>query len=85
MKNQHNTLEDVVSDLLDTMSSESKETLKLTPKDDLISYLHTAGRMIRNQYNMWYNTELVKSCDSDHPDGASMIVIETLWERLNVN
>ena len=82
-QNDFHTLESVVSDMLNRMSNESIQVLRETEKKDLIGYLHTVGRFIRNEYKMWHNTELIKDCDADHPDDASMIIIETIWEHVN--
>ena len=52
------------------------------PKDDLISMLHGWGATIRNQYQLWQDSELVKATGTEHPDDASMVIIEAVWEQL---
>ena len=73
---------EVVDETIEGMTAREKETVRTTPKDDLISLYHGWGRAIRNQYKMWQDMELVRATGKDHPDDASMVIIEAVWERL---
>jgi len=79
------TVENTVNDILSSMSEESKKVVKGTPKDDLIKFHHGWGMCIRNYYGLWRgNEKLIKSaCGKPcHPDDASMIMIEAVWDHL---
>lgn len=79
------TLSATVEDLLTRLSPESKATVKGTKKKDLILFHHGWGTGIRNHYGLWRgNQKLIQSaCGKPcHPDDASMIIIEAVWEEL---
>ena len=81
------TVEEAVDRLLSLMSEEDKQSLKNTPKKDLIRFHFGLGQYIRNEFGLWQgNTELLKSCEKEsifvHPDEFSSIIIEALWKRL---
>ena len=81
------TLDEAVDFVLSRMDEKSKETLKNTPKDELCIYHFSAGIDIRYQLNLWHNEELLRNLSNDsffpvHPDDASGIIIEAVWERL---
>ena len=75
-------INEVVQEILKGMSETDKEIVRTTPKDDLISSLHSWGARIRNTYQLWHDPELVKATGTEHPDDASMVIIEAVWERL---
>lgn len=53
-------------------------------KDDLYKYHHGFGTAIRNNFRLWINNKsLMEDTGTDHPDDASMVIIEALWERLH--
>lgn len=61
------------------------------PKDDLIEFHFGWGMGIRNAFGLWGGNEaLLQSCAEArgypfiHPDDASMVIIEAVWERLNI-
>ncbi len=83
------TCEGAVSDTLKRLSSESRVTIRDTPRDKLIRYHHGWGTGIRNRLGLWRgNIALVDSClarrpnAQRHPDEVSMIIIEAVWEKL---
>ena len=81
------TVEEAVDRLLSSMSEEDKQSLKNTPKKDLIMFHFGLGQYIRNEFGLWQgNTELLKSCEKEsffvHPDEFSSIIIEALWKKL---
>jgi len=79
------TVAGVVKDILSGMSDKDKELVMSTKKEDLIQFHHGWGTGIRNHYGLWRgNAELIKSaCGKPcHPDDASMIIIEAVWEEL---
>lgn len=82
------TVESTVSDILLSMTEENRQTIKTTKKEDLIMFHHGWGTGIRNHYGLWRgNKELLESaCGKPcHPDDASMIIIEAVWNKLQQN
>ena len=79
------TVSDTVADILRTMPEAEKRQIRQTRKDDLILFHHGWGTGIRNQYGLWRgNGALIFSaCGKPcHPDDASMVIIEAVWEEL---
>mgnify|MGYP003403348229 CR=1 FL=1 len=57
------------------------------PKNELVQFVHTLGRDIRNEFGLWnkpWTPELVGGVDvsPNHPDFVSMTIIEAVWESL---
>ncbi len=80
------TVYEAVGLLLAKLSDADREKLKHTSKSELIIYHHGFGTYIRNQFGLWGGNEgLLKSCGGEwvHPDSASSVIINALWERLN--
>jgi hypothetical protein len=79
------TIEGVVRDIISRLTAEERARIKTTSKQDLILFHHGWGTNIRNRYGLWQsNSKLVhaacgKPC---HPDDASMIIIEAVWQAL---
>ena len=88
------TVDEAVDRLLQGLSDKDKETVRSTPKENLIQFHFGWGMGIRNAYWLWQGNEaLLKSCaemrygpGSDamfmHPDDASGVIIEAVWQRL---
>lgn len=78
-------VEEIVKDVFESLTCAEKVSLRTCPKDKLIGYHHSAGRFIRNKYNLWENVwtpEIVDGvdCSPNHPDAVSMRIIERVWE-----
>ena len=71
----------VVEEIIENMNASQKETVRTTPKDDLISFHNDWGRAIRNKY-FWQDAELVRATGESNADDAAMLIITTVWERL---
>lgn len=84
-ENWPTTLEEAVSVIFSHLSAEDKETLRQTPKEDLILYHMSWGMGIRNEFGLWAGNEaLLKSaCGGTpcHPDTASMRIMEGVWDK----
>ena len=79
------TVSDAVSIILSEMSEDDRRLIKNTKKDDLIRFHHGWGTGIRNEFGLWCDNEkLIESaCGKGcHPDDASMVIIEAVWEEL---
>ncbi|WP_156401236.1 DUF6794 domain-containing protein [Duganella sp. Root1480D1] len=72
--------------LIARLSEEDRLRVKNTKKDDLVEYHHGWGTSIRNDFGLWAGNEklLRSACHGEicHPDDASMVIIETVWTRL---
>ena len=77
------TIDEAVTNILATMSDEDKIRVRDTPKTELISFHHGWGTGIRNDFGLWRgNTNLMADCHAGHPDDASMVIIEAVWQKL---
>lgn len=86
------TEEQMVNDLFHWLTVEAGEAAYpffAAKREDLISYHHTLGQSIRNQYRIWerkWEPELRNGIDysPNHPDAISQRVIEKTWEKIQV-
>lgn len=77
------TLEEAVAKIVDQMTDEDRSTVRATPRGDLIRFHHGWGTGIRNTFGLWgENRALLDACGGGHPDSASMVIIEAVWDRL---
>jgi hypothetical protein len=77
------TVDEAVTRLLAELSDADKARLRAEKKDDLIKFHHGWGTSIRNCFGLWAgNKELMADCHAFHPDDASMVIIEAVWQRL---
>ncbi len=78
------TVEQATEKLLERLSKKDKNAIRSTPKDDLTKFHFNLGRHIRNSFGLWQgNRALLKATGKQHPDDASMVIIENTWEQLN--
>ena len=78
------TIDEAVDFILSEMSDEDRKTFMETPRNDLIKYHHGFGTAIRNRLGLWSgNSKLMQATGKQHPDDASMVIIEALWDRLH--
>ena len=76
-------VKEAVKYILDGMSDKDKDTVRKTKKNKLIFYHHGWGTGIRNSLGLWGTNEaLLKDTGKAHPDDASMVIIEAVWEKL---
>ncbi|MEM9158615.1 MAG: DUF6794 domain-containing protein [Verrucomicrobiota bacterium] len=79
------SLEEATDLLVSEMSEEDKIYVVTRKEDDLIQFHMGWGMGIRNRFGLWAgNKKLLASCGSRwmHPDGASGVIIHSVWERL---
>ena len=76
------TLPEIVADILKDIEDPFKTTLMNTEEDDLIALHPGWGKGIRNKYDLWHDSALVKSLGAGHPDDAAMIIIKAVWKAL---
>lgn len=82
------TVKEAASQIAGMLDDDSRERVRSTKKSDLIQYHHGWGTGIRNSFGLWRgNEQLLKSCGQGeivHPDRCSMIIIEAVWDLLQV-
>lgn len=79
------TVDAAVKDLIASLSSEDKAKIKNTEKKDLIQFHMGWGTGIRNHYGLLKGNDALRedACGKRcHPDDASMVIIEKVWEVL---
>ena len=76
------TVAEVVADIIEDMSEADKATVVNTPENDLIQFHYGLGTAIRKDYNLWQNQALVKATGEEHPDAASNVIIQAVWQAL---
>lgn len=77
------TVNQAVAKLIKELPDSEKQQIRTTAKQDLIEYHFSLGLYIRNNYGLWRgNRALMTDCHATEPDGASMVIIEALWQKL---
>jgi len=77
------SVDEAATRIIASLSEEDKKTVRETPRDQLIMFHMGWGMGIRNSTGLWRgNEELLKDTGVEHPDDASMVIIEAIWERL---
>lgn len=77
------TVDEAVTRILADMKDTDKKQVRETKKEDLILFHHGWGTGIRNEFGLWRgNTNLMADCHAQHPDDASMVIIEAVWQKL---
>jgi len=77
------TVDEAATRILADMKGADKTRVRETKREDLIFFHHGWGTGIRNEFGLWKgNTNLLADCHAHHPDDASMVIIEAVWQRL---
>ena len=77
------TVKEAVLRLKNGMFEKDLERIKNMKKDKLITIHYGLGKYIRNCFGLWgENQKLIDSSGKKHPDDASFVIIEKLWESL---
>ena len=77
------TVDEAVSRIIAGLSDADRKQVNETKKEALILFHQGWGTGIRNQFGLWRgNTNLMADCHAQHPDDASMVIIEAVWLRL---
>ncbi len=71
----------IVRDLHNHIQLNTKQKIQNTSEDQLISYHHTVGLWIRNNYGLW--DESYPHSDGKHPDDFSFEIIQEFYRQLN--
>ena len=82
------TVEMAVEKILDDLSRRDKTKIANMDERDLIIFNQSYGIFIKNEFRLWGNTPLLKSCceisglKSVNPDQASFIILKELQRRI---
>ena len=81
------TVSEAVGVVFIALADEDKARIAGMAKDELIGLHFGLGMWIRNNLGLWQgNSALMESIREHspgiHPDDVSMVIIESLWERL---
>jgi hypothetical protein len=79
------TVDAAATAIIASLSAEDKEKIKHTEKKDLIQFHISWGAGIRNEYGLFKDNDQLRedACGKGcHPDEASMVIIEKVWELL---
>ncbi len=74
------TKEQIVEDILLSLTDADRIMLKYTPEEHLIRYHHTFGMYIRNTYHLW--DKEYPYLEGAHPDDYSFDIIKIVWSRV---
>lgn len=78
------TVEQAANKVLKQMNKEDLTRFKRMKKEDLINLHMGFGQGIRNDFGLWNgNALLLRNSGTHHPDDASMVIIESAWNKLN--
>lgn len=78
----------IVTEWLSKAPQSAQADFKNCPFDQLVSFHHSLGRNIRNEFKLWgreWEPQIEYGVDisDNHPDSISMRVIEEVWKRAN--
>lgn len=82
-REQFLSVKEIAQNEFDRAQSDAINTIRNTPKKDLIMFHHGYGTWIRNNYALWHpnNPFVIKdNLGDNHPDGLSMLAIEALHD-----
>ena len=68
-------------------SEQARQAFKNCAEDKLISYHHSLGQDIRNEFGLWtvkWEPKIVEGVDmsEEHPDAISQKIIVEVWRRV---
>jgi hypothetical protein len=79
------TVREAVTELLKVMGDSNTDLIAGVGKDELSRFHHSWGRSIRNNFKLWGgNDELLRDTGKTHPDDASTVIMEAVWDALHV-
>lgn len=81
------TIHEAVGVVIATLSDDDKARIAATSKPDLIGLHFGLGTWVRNNLGLWNgNDDLLQAIrehdSSIHPDDASIMIVEAVWQRL---
>ncbi|MFH1087273.1 MAG: DUF6794 domain-containing protein [Chloroflexota bacterium] len=77
------TVREAVRALLGWMTKDERNVMRGLSREELASLHHTLGMSIRNDFGLWGdNYELLISSGMVHPDDASTVILQAVWEAV---
>lgn len=77
------TVQEAVRTLLSDMTEEEKNLIRNSTEDELVHFHPSLGKYIRNRFELWGdNYELLISCGVVHPDDASRVIMQAVWQAV---
>jgi len=80
------TLQEAITALKEEIGADGQTKLLNSSKEELVSYHHGLGALIRNSFGLWsVDSELMKHMTSlgfSHPDDVSASIIKECWLQL---
>ena len=79
------TLEEAVSNIVESLDGESRQKLLGCDIRDLYEFHGVWGMGIRNDFKLFGNTDLLSDCGSPrmHADDASMVIMQAVWYQIH--
>jgi hypothetical protein len=77
------TFDQVVEDLINSMSEEDRQGWLAAKETDLIKCHFSTGMAIRNHYGLWHGSPAVAA--GVHPDDASHEIVKAVWARVQAD
>jgi hypothetical protein len=78
------TVSEAVERLMMVLDSEQKATIAAMREEDLFNLHFSLGMAIRNAFGLHEpGSKLLASSGVVHPDDASVVIIQQLWNKLN--
>lgn len=80
------TVREAIRAFLSRTTENERDVIRSLTKEELVNVHHILGMRIRNEFGLWDdNYELLISSGMAHPDDASMVIIEAVWEVVHSN
>lgn len=81
------TIDEAVGVVLASLTEDDKSKITAMNDSDLVGLHFSLGLWIRNNFGLWQgNQKLMQTIEQQnpgiHPDDASMVIIEAVWDRL---
>ncbi|MCJ7544858.1 MAG: hypothetical protein MUP47_09920 [Phycisphaerae bacterium] len=77
------TVDEAVGRLMTELAEEDIGTIRDMKREDLTTLHVGLGMWIRNEFGLWGGNEaLLRATGQSHPDQASSVIIDALWEKL---
>jgi hypothetical protein len=69
------------------ISASDREWILRNPKEDVVLRLYRPfGTAVRNEFGLWgENQALRDSCEDNHPEGCSVVILNRLWESVRAD
>jgi hypothetical protein len=78
------TVKEAADRFVERLSEEDKEYMRNHSRRDDVHMWIIMGRSIRNDFGLWQgNKKLMEDAKREHPDDASAIILDMVWDMVN--